>query len=205
MRFTVTGLSGPVTAAKLRIKESPTGSSNSNNCGMTVDMLTVAWNEATVNWTNRPGYAAANLGSVPANSIADNQVVEIALDPASFNADGTYNLALIGTGPGNDTPFVSREGGADGPELILTVGSAKCARCSFQFERQRYLAEPDQSHLDGQFIERNLVHHSAQDRCRRRVCRNCLPGCKRHQFQRYGFGQWRDLCVSDRRHKCRGQ
>ena len=122
-RFSVSGLSGPVVAAKLRLKESPTGTSSSDNSPLAVRFVTGAWDEATVTWNNRPGYAATTLGTVPANSISQDQFVEIELDAASFNANGSYNLALIGTGSGNDTPFISREAGTDVPELILTVGS----------------------------------------------------------------------------------
>ena len=73
-------------------------------------MITETWDEAMVTWNTRPAYAATTLGTVPANSIFQDKVVDITLDPAAFSANGIYNLALIGTGAGDDTPFISREG-----------------------------------------------------------------------------------------------
>lgn len=121
LRFNVSGLTGTVTAAKLRLKESTTGTSNFGNGAMSVRAITGAWTEAGVKWSNKPAYSATSLGSVPALTISQNKIVEIALDPAAFTADGSYDLAVIGTTDGNDTPFNSREAGTDPPQLILTT------------------------------------------------------------------------------------
>ena len=123
VQFNVSGLTGPVTGAKLRLKESPTGTSSLNNGAMGVRVVTGPWTESSVTWNNRPSYGATTLGTVPANSVGQDSVVEISLDPAAFSADGTYSLAVIGTSDGNDVPFIAREAGADAPELILTVGA----------------------------------------------------------------------------------
>lgn len=121
LRFSVTGLSGRVIAAKLILKESPDGTSNSTNSALEVRSISGAWGEADVTWNNKPAYAAIALGSVPANSITQDQIVEILLDPSHFSGDGTYNLAMIGTSDGNDVPLFSREAttAANRPQLIL--------------------------------------------------------------------------------------
>lgn len=126
-RFAVSGVAGTVTSAKLRLKESPTGTSSSNNVPMSVRQITETWTESGVIWNTKPAYAGVSLGTVPANTIANDAVVDIVLSPALFTGNGTYDLALIGTADGGDTPFMSREAGTNGPQLILTVLSTPAA------------------------------------------------------------------------------
>ena len=65
LRFTVSGLPGQVTAAKLRLKESPNAVSNGSNCALMLRSMTQSWEEMTTTWNNKPGYTATTLGTFP--------------------------------------------------------------------------------------------------------------------------------------------
>lgn len=117
LRFSVAGVSGTVTSAKLRLYVS-NGTSN----GPALHPVAGGWTESGVTWDTRPsrtGAAVANLGTLGAGTFVEYDVT------ALVRGNGTYDLALVPeTSDGVD--FASRES-ADAsrrPQLVLTVETA---------------------------------------------------------------------------------
>ena len=112
IRFVVSGISGTVTNAKLRlwVVDGSTGS------GSLYSVPDTSWTEAALTYTNKPA-----VGSLLAGSQAAPVGTWIEFDVTSvLAADGTYAFALL-DGPGNTAWYSSKEGASD-PELVVTVG-----------------------------------------------------------------------------------
>jgi peptidoglycan/xylan/chitin deacetylase (PgdA/CDA1 family) len=112
-RFTVSGVSGAVTGAKLRLWVL-----DGTNDGPVLYTAQGAWTETGVNWNNRPhsaGSAAGNLGAISAGTWVE-------LDAAPLvTGNGTFNLK-IWQPSGDLATFDSREG-VHAPQLVVTSGS----------------------------------------------------------------------------------
>jgi len=111
LMFNVTGLSRPLTSAKLRLFVTD-GSDHGGNVSTTSN----SWLESSIVWNNAPAPGAflANAGPVTTGTW-----VEITLPASAFAAgNGTYSFVLITTSS-NSTIFYSREG-ANPPQLVLT-------------------------------------------------------------------------------------
>jgi len=118
LRFTVSGLSGPVTSAKLRLfvtDASPDG-------GSVYAVSDNSWVESgtgAITWNNKPA-----LGAVVAAGGATEAVgsyTEINLGAGAVSADGTYSFALDSTSS-NSAIYSSREDAVNKPQLVLTTG-----------------------------------------------------------------------------------
>jgi trimeric autotransporter adhesin len=111
LKFTVTGLTGSVVSAKLRlyvIDASP-------NAGTLYPVADTTWSEGTLTWTNKPPASTTPIG--PAGPAKLGNWVEIDLG-STIAGDGTYSLALVGTYP--DAAWFSSKEGANRPQLVLT-------------------------------------------------------------------------------------
>jgi PKD repeat protein len=109
LKFDVTGLTGPVSGAKLRLfvtDASPDGGQ--------VFRVGDGWTEPALTWNNAPVLPPAGIGS--AGSVAAGTWVEINLGGA-ITGNGTYSFA-IATTSSNSAIYTSREG-ANKPELVL--------------------------------------------------------------------------------------
>lgn len=117
LRFSVAGLSGTVTSARLRLYVS-NGTSN----GPALHPVAGGWTETGVTWNTRPsrtGAAVANVGTLGAGTFVEYDVT------ALVRGNGTYDLALVPeTSDGVD--FASRESSdaSRRPQLVLTVETA---------------------------------------------------------------------------------
>ena len=115
LKFAVSGLSGPVTSATLRVY------SNWNSAsGIQVRSADTAWSEQTLTWVNAPAYSptvTAASTSYPANVWISLNVTPL------VTGNGTYSFAL--TTPSGETMLASKEGGtATAPQLLIqTSGS----------------------------------------------------------------------------------
>jgi acid phosphatase type 7 len=111
IRFTVTGLSGSVSNATLRI-----WANSSNSQG--IRALAVAdntWGETTINYTNAPP-----LGSLLASSSAVTTGTWITLDVTAYiTGNGTFSFG-VNTLSATATSLASRQSGANAPQLIIT-------------------------------------------------------------------------------------
>ena len=109
LRFTVTGLTGPVQSAKLRVY-----AATPSTDGPAVYTAANDWTEPAVTWDTRPERnveALDDAGAVPDDSWIEYDVT------AAITGDGTYTLALAqATNDGVD--FRPRES-ALRPELVV--------------------------------------------------------------------------------------
>jgi hypothetical protein len=112
LRFNVTGLSGTVRSAKLRVfVTNPTGG------GPSVSTTSTGWSETGLTWSTRPARSGLRDRK---GKIAVNTWVEFDVTPfVTGNAPVAFVIA-------NDTSdaidFNSREASANRPELVITTG-----------------------------------------------------------------------------------
>jgi len=118
LRFVVGGVGhARVTAATLRLTVRPEAGSGSGDGGTLTRLTPTPWQEPALTFTTSPaidGLPVAALGPV-----ADGQVVTVDLTPV-VTGDGVYELALT-TASTDRVSYWSREVGADGPQLLVTV------------------------------------------------------------------------------------
>ena len=113
LRFTVTGVSGAVQSATLRLFVS-NGSTNGPSLYRTSD----SWTETGLTWNNRPAPtsgAIADVGAMVSNSWAEYNVT------AQVTGNGTYSFVLLPDSTDGVT-INSREGSSP-PQLVLTFAS----------------------------------------------------------------------------------
>jgi hypothetical protein len=114
LRFNVQGLSEPVTKATLRLY-----TQSVSNAGYNVYLCPdTGWDEKSINYTNAPALGGL-AGSVGAFGADVWTTVDIT---PSVTGNGTLSLVITDK---NDSSinFVSREGGANAPQLVITTGS----------------------------------------------------------------------------------
>ena len=116
LRFTVSGVLGPIQSAKLRLYAySPTAD------GPAVFTTATTWSESTITWSNRP--ATTSGATDDKGAIATNSWVEYDVSPF-VTGNGTYSFRLATTSS-DGVDFYSREhtDPALRPELVLSVGT----------------------------------------------------------------------------------
>jgi trimeric autotransporter adhesin len=113
LRFVVSGVSGSVTSAKLRLFVVDASAVS----GSVYGVPETPWSENTITWNNRPPVGALIVGPHAANL---GTWVEFDLTGA-ISADGTYSLALKDATSG--TAWYSSKEGTDPPQLVLTVAT----------------------------------------------------------------------------------
>ncbi|WP_432974133.1 CBM96 family carbohydrate-binding protein [Dactylosporangium sp. CA-233914] len=118
VRFSVSGLSGAVTSAKLRLHtiSSNNGSSNGGTYRL---MSNTTWSESAATWNNQPaidGVTVGSLGSVAKGTWYEIDVTSVVTGNGAFSFGGTSS--------NNDGAyFDSRETGANGPQLVITTNA----------------------------------------------------------------------------------
>jgi hypothetical protein len=115
LHFTLTGVSGPIESAKLRVFDTTNGSSN----GPAVYATTNMWTETGITWENRPtevGSAVDDKGPISANIWVEYMVTPV------VTGNGSYSFILLADSADGVT-FSSRQGSKP-PQLMLTVGSS---------------------------------------------------------------------------------
>jgi hypothetical protein len=114
IRFSVSGLSGTVTGARLRLF-----ANNPSDDGPSLYRVGGAWSESGVTWNSRPaptGAALGKLGVVPQDSWVELDVT------AAVAANGTYDFMLV-SASGDGSSYHSREA-ANPPQLVITTDVA---------------------------------------------------------------------------------
>jgi chitodextrinase len=114
VKFNVTGLSGAVQSARLRLY-----ATNASVDGPSVRTTSNGWSETTLAWANRPAPTGAltdDRGAVPINAYTEWDVTP------SVSGNGTVSFVLAQ--PGTDAVyFSSREVSTNRPELIVTMSA----------------------------------------------------------------------------------
>lgn len=111
LRFTVSGVTGTVQNARLRLWVT-NGSSN----GPSLYRAGSGWTETGITWNNRPGAtsgAVGNLGAVTASTWAEIDIT------AQITGNGTYDFVFMPDST-DGVSFYSREGSTK-PQLVLTL------------------------------------------------------------------------------------
>jgi glucose/arabinose dehydrogenase len=108
LRFTVSGLTGPATDARLRLWVTDPSSS-----GITVYRAGTSWTETGITWSNKPGLISKRA---TASHATLGTWLELDLGTV-ISGNGTYSFALLGNAA-TSTRFASRETGL-APQLIV--------------------------------------------------------------------------------------
>jgi len=118
LRFNVSGLSGAVTSATLRIY-----ANSFSNGGYSIHGVSNnTWAEGTITYANAPA-----VGSVMGSSGAFGAGVWTSIDVTAYvTGNGSYNLALTVSGS-SAISFASRESGAQSPQLVVVTGAESTA------------------------------------------------------------------------------
>ena len=114
LRFTVTGLTGPVQSATLRVFVTTDGTSD----GPAVYGTSNNWSETGITWNNRPAPtsgAVDDKGTLGTNAWAEYNVTSL------VTGNGTYSFVFV-TGSTNGVLFSSREGSSP-PQLVVDTAS----------------------------------------------------------------------------------
>ncbi len=111
IRFTVSGVSGVIQTARVRVYAITEGTRN----GPAVYATGSNWTETGITWNNRPartGNAADNKGSIETNTWVEYNVTSL------VNGNGTFSFVLVGDS-NDDVRFSAREG-SNAPQLVIT-------------------------------------------------------------------------------------
>ena len=110
IRFDVSGISGTVTSATLRLFVM-----NGTNDGPRVSTAGNGWVEDQVTWNNRPSATSGSIddvGAIYADAWVEYDVTSAVL------GDGKYTFLLLPDSK-NSGYFQSKEGGTNGPQLMI--------------------------------------------------------------------------------------
>jgi hypothetical protein len=114
IRFTVMGISGTVSSAKLRVYVT-----DATRNGPALYTTSNTWTETGITWNNRPARTSAALedkGALAASSWVDYNVTQI------ITGNGTYSF-ILATDAADLLGLSSREGSA-APQLVITLPDA---------------------------------------------------------------------------------
>lgn len=120
LKFTVSGLTSPVSGATLRIHADDVSGAESNNGGTFRAMSNTTWSETAVTWNAQPGIDGATLGSL--GSVSRNTWYEVNVG-ALITGNGTFSIGVTSSS-NNGADYDSRESGTStAPQLIITTGT----------------------------------------------------------------------------------
>lgn len=121
LKFTVSGLTSPVSGATLRIHTDNVSGAESNNGGTFRAMSSTTWSETAVAWNAQPGIDGATLGSL--GSVSRNTWYEVNVG-ALVTGNGTFSTGVTSSS-NNGADYDSRESGTTtAPQLIITTGTS---------------------------------------------------------------------------------
>ncbi|WP_394616815.1 DNRLRE domain-containing protein [Lentzea sp. JNUCC 0626] len=120
LKFTVSGITGSVSNAKLRIHTDDVSGAESPSGGTFRVMSNVSWTETAVTWNNQPAIDGATLGSL--GSVVRNAWYEV--DVSSYvTGNGTYSIGITSSSS-DGADYDSRESGSStAPQLVVTDGT----------------------------------------------------------------------------------
>jgi len=121
LKFSVTGVTGTVQSAKLRLRVTDGGTSGGSVFSVSNNFAGTAtpWTESALRWNNAPsvsGSALSATGAVTANTWVELDVT------SAITGSGTYSFAVSG-GTSNQVDYSSSEG-ANSPQLVVVVSGS---------------------------------------------------------------------------------
>ena len=119
MKFDVSGLTGPVTSARLRMHVDNVTDAQSNSGGTYRLMSNTSWTETGATWNAQPAIDGVTLGSI--GSVARNTWVELDVT-GTITGNGTHSIGVTTTSS-NGAAFDSRESGSLAPQLVFVTGT----------------------------------------------------------------------------------
>jgi len=114
VRFSVSGVSGTIQSAVLRVHST----SDNTRDGPAAYSTGTSWSETGITWNNRPARtsgATDNKGSISKKTWVDYNVTSL------FAGNGTYSFVL--GGDSNDSVVFSSREGSNPPQLVITFTS----------------------------------------------------------------------------------
>ncbi len=117
LKFTVSGLTDPVTSARLRLHVDNVTNAQSNSGGTYRLMSNTAWTESGTRWNAQPAIDGTTLGSI--GSVARNTWVELDVT-GRITGNGTYSIGVTATSS-DGAAFDSREAGSLAPQLVMVT------------------------------------------------------------------------------------
>ena len=111
IQFTVTGISGTIQSAKLRVFATTNGSTN----GPAVYSTGTSWTETGITWNNRPARTSAavdNKGSIPTNTWVEYNVTSL--------VQGNGTLSFVLAADSTDGIVFSSRQGSQPSQLVIT-------------------------------------------------------------------------------------
>ncbi|WP_220699306.1 DUF7594 domain-containing protein [Nocardioides cavernaquae] len=118
MKFNITGVTGTITSAKLRVHVKNASGAESTSGGTWKLMSNTSWSETGVTYNNRPAIDGATLGTI--GSVAINTWYEIDVT-GKIPSSGVISIGGSSTSS-NGADFDSRETTLD-PQLVITTGT----------------------------------------------------------------------------------
>jgi hypothetical protein len=115
IKFSVSGLSGAVSNAKVRVYDTTNGSNN----GPILYGTGTSWIETGITWSNRPAQTTGSLGNLGAVSAATWVEYDVT---SQVIADGTYSFVLVADS--NDGLTFSSRQGSYPAQLVVTTGTS---------------------------------------------------------------------------------
>ena len=120
LKFNVTGLSGTVQSAKVRLKVEDGSIDGGGIYSVSNNFLGTGtpWTEAVLNWDNAPGISGSPLSSL--GVVNTGATIEFDVT-AAIIGDGVYSFAIHNQN--DDVVDYSSKDGSQDPELVITTGS----------------------------------------------------------------------------------
>ncbi len=117
LRFVLSGLTAPVTAARLRLHTRDTANAASPAGGKVAVVTDTGWSESATTYRNRPAAATTTVATLGA--VTRNRWYEVDVTKAVVR-DGTLSFALL-SGNADSASYDSREQAALAPRLVVTT------------------------------------------------------------------------------------
>lgn len=117
LKFDVSGLTEPVTSAKLRLHVDNTSSAQSNRGGTYRLMSNTSWTETGATWNAQPAIDGTTLGSI--GPVTRNTWVELDVT-GKITGNGRYSVGVTTTSS-DGAAFDSRETGTLAPQLVMVT------------------------------------------------------------------------------------
>jgi hypothetical protein len=119
LTFDVTGLTGSVTSARLRIHVQDSDEAASSSGGRVTQLSETTWPETSVTFARQPALDGATLATL--GPVSRNTWYQVDVSPA-ITGNGTYSFG-IASSSADSAHYDSRESGVHSPKLVVTTAA----------------------------------------------------------------------------------